>query len=631
ILSSSKSSIFAFERLPFSHGLMNACVPHNSTKSLSRLLQLSTLTPLRIHSSDCHSVAGGAASEPLASLQCGRLLQSLTNSRSLGQGRRLHAHMVASGVLLDNTYLSTKLCAMYSACGCVREARVIFDGIVLKSSFLWNVMIRGCACGGSPLESLLLYREMLKFGRRSDNFTYPFVLMACGDLCLVEVGRRVHSEIIVCGYESDVFVANSLLSMYSKFGQMEIAQKLFDRMPVKDLTSWNTMISGYARNNDPATSLSLFADRPLTGSRLDEASLLGVLPACADLMALKQGMEIHACILRSGMEINGFLVNALIDVYANSKFIVGAWRLFKNMCRKDTVSWNSMISGYARHGDAAESLSLFHRMNLEGVVPDAVTLIAVLGACDRVGAMRFGTSLHAYLIGKGFENRVTVGTALVDMYAKCGSLECSRQVFDEMPVKNFVSWSAMISGYGLHGRGREALACFDEMKAKGIRPDEITFASALSACGHTGLVREGREIFYQMSKAYCLKPKVDHYSCVVDILGRAGDLEGAYKFIMNMDAKLILGVWEALLSACRIHHNVELAEIAARNIISLKPEHIGPYVTLSSLYAADKRWSDVERIRGLARLNGLKKPPGCSFVESDIMIYRSLVGDNSHP
>ncbi|WOL10381.1 pentatricopeptide repeat-containing protein [Canna indica] len=561
-----------------------------------------------------------AAKEPLSSLQCGQLLQFLTNLKSLRHGLQLHAHMVASGVLLRNTYLATKLCAMYAACARVRQARAIFDGILLKSSFLWNVMIRCYACGAQPLKALLLYREMPAFGKRADHFTYPFVLMACGDSGLLEVGRRVHSEIVICGYQSDVFVANSLLSMYSKLGQMVSAQKLFDRMSSKDMTSWNTMISGYTRNNDPLRSLSLFADAALARGHLDEATLLGVLPACADLMALKQGREIHAYILRSGMEFNGFLVNALIDVYAKSKFFVGARQLFERMSRKDTVSWNSMICGCARYGDAVESLSLFRRMKSEDAPPDTVTLIAVLGACDRIAALQFGMGLHAHLIRKGLENKVIVGTALKDMYAKCGSLECARQLFDEMPVRNLVSWSSMISGYGLHGKGKEAIACFNEMKTNGITPDEITFTSVLSACSHTGLVHEGKDIFYQMSKVYGLKPKVDHYSCVVDILGRAGDLEGAYRFIIDMDAGMDADIWEALLFACRIHHNIELAEIAAHNIFSLKPKHIGPYVCLSNMYAVDKRWNDAERVRALATLNGLKKTPGYSFVESETKI-----------
>ncbi|XP_038981822.1 pentatricopeptide repeat-containing protein At3g26782, mitochondrial-like [Phoenix dactylifera] len=609
---------------------MNASPLLKSLDFQPRILPPSFLFSRYLRLFGAHSVER-AITEPLNSLQCGHLLQIVTNSKSLEKGRKLHAHMVSSGVLLDNTYLSTKLCAMYAICGGMADARVVFDGISLKNPFLWNVMVRGYACNGFPLKALVLYREMLRSGKKADNFTYPFVLMACGDLLLIEVGKRTHSRIIVCGYESDVYVSNSLISMYSKFGEMELAQALFDKMLAKDLTSWNTIISGYAKNNDSGRALAVFAVLAMRGGGMDRATLLSILPACANLAALKQGKEIHAYTLRNSLEFDEFVVNAFIDVYVNSDFIAGARCLFEKISRKDTVSWNSLISGCARHGDAVESLKFFRRMNSEGMVPDEFTLVSALGACDRIAALQFGRSFHAYLTRKGFDNRVILGTALIDMYAKCGSLDCSRQAFDEMPMKNLVSWTAMISGYGLHGRGREAVACFNEMKTKNIGADKITFTSVLSACSHAGLVDEAKEIFHQMSKDYSISPSFEHYSCMVDVLGRAGHLDEVYKLILDMNVEPNVDVWIAFLSACRIHHNVELAEIASHNAFHLNPKGIGPYVSLSNVYAVEKRWSDVERVRTTARMNGLKKPPGCSFIELDMEIHRFLVGDKSHP
>ncbi|KAG1347282.1 pentatricopeptide repeat-containing protein, mitochondrial [Cocos nucifera] len=609
---------------------MNAFPLLKSLVFQHRILPPSFLFSLYVRLFGTHSVKR-AITEPLNSLQCGHLLQIITNFKSLEKGRQLHSHIVSSGVLLDNTYLSTKLCAMYAICGSTADARVLFNGIALKNPFLWNVMVRGYACSGFPLKALVLYRNMLRSGKKADNFTYPFVLMACGDLLLIEVGKNIHSQIIVCGYESDLYVSNSLLSMYSKFGEMELAQDLFDKMLGKDLTSRNTMISGYAKNNDPLRALAVFAVLAMVGGRMDRATLLSILPACAHMAALRQGKEIHAYMLRNSLELDEFLINALIDVYVNSDFIAGARCLFEKISRKDTVSWNSLISGCARHGDAVESLKLFCQMNSEGMVPDEITLVSVLGACDQIAALQFGWSLHAYLTRKGFDNMVIVGTALIDMYAKCGSLDCSRQAFDEMPMKNLVSWTAMISGYGLHGRGREAVACFNEMKRKNMGPDKITFTSVLSACSHAGLVDEAKEIFHQMSKEYSISLSVEHYSCMVDLLGRAGHLDEVYKLILDMNVEPNVDVWVAFLSACCIHHNVELAEIAAQNALRLNPKGIGAYVSLSNLYAVEKRWSDVERVRATARMNGLKKPPGCSFIELDMEIHRFLVGDKSHP
>ncbi|OVA13152.1 Pentatricopeptide repeat [Macleaya cordata] len=568
---------------------------------------------------------------PLTSIQCGSLLQSFTNSKSLQKGRQVHAYIISSGVLFSNTYLNTKLSAFYAICGSMREACMIFHEIVLKNSFLWNSMIRGYACNGFSVDSLVLYSEMLSFGQKADNFTYPFVLKACGDLLMVDIGRKIHCEVVILGFKSDVFVGNSLLAMYSKFGDMETATRLFDRMPVRDLTSWNTIISGYTRNQEPQKALSVLNFMGKIGVRPDCSTLVSVLPACADLMGLQLGKEIHSYVVRNNIAIfDIFVINTLIDMYCNCKFIVGARLLFEKMIRRDSVSWNSMISGYAYNGNAFESLRLFREMVLEGAITDEVTLISVLGACDQITALQFGMSVHAFLVRKGFTTYTIVGTALIDMYAKCGNLSCSVQVFDEMPEKNLVSWSAMVSGYGLHGKGREAIALFSEMKNKSIRPDEVTFTSVLSACSHAGLVDEGREIFDQMVREYSINPRVEHYSCMVDLLGRAGHLDEAYEFIRAMKIQPNFDVWAALLAACRAYRNVMLAEVAARNAFHLNPKGVGSYVLLSNIYALEKKWEDVERVRYMVRQMGLKKPPGCSFVELDKVVHQLLVGDKLH-
>ncbi|XP_016649001.1 PREDICTED: pentatricopeptide repeat-containing protein At1g08070, chloroplastic-like [Prunus mume] len=533
-------------------------------------------------------------SPPLTSLQCGKILQSLTNTKSFPKGQKLHALMVTSGNLLNNTYLSTKLAAFYANCGRMAQAQVIFDGILLKNSFLWNFMIRGYACNECSLKALVLYREMLSFGQKADNFTYPFVLKACGDLLLVETGRRVHSEVVVSGLESDIYVANALLAMYSKFGDMGLARMLFDRMLERDLISWNTMISCYVKNNNLRKALEVFEEMGKAGLKADGTTLLGILSACAELLALKLGKEIHAYVVRKSGEIrNEFLTNSLIEMYCNSKSLAYSRRLFDGVKLKDTVSWNSMIRGYEQNGDAFESLRLFCQMVMEGAEVDEVTIITILGACDQISALQFGMSVHSCLVKKGFGANIIVGTALIDMYSKCGSLSCSCRVFDEIPRKNLVAWSAMISGYGAHGRGEEAISCYHELVANNFTPDEGVLTSVLSACSHAGLVNEGKHIFNRMTIEYNVKPGLAHYSCLVDLLGRAGHVDEAYELIKTMEVKPSSDIWAALLSACRLHKNVKLAEVSAQK--------------------------------------GLKKSPGCSFVEVDKMVHRFLVGDKSHP
>ncbi|CAN1124054.1 Pentatricopeptide repeat-containing protein At4g02750 [Linum perenne] len=333
-------------------------------------------------------------------------------------------------------------------------------------------------------------------------------------------------------------------------------------MPLRDLTSWNSMISGYVKNG-------------MAGKALDT---------------------------------------------------------FRSMRKKDTVSWNSLIAGYARKEDAFESLRTFYRMVSEGFEPDQVTYVTVLGVCEQITALQFGMSIHASLIKEGFGLTTMVGTSLIDMYAKCGSLACSRHVFDEMNhYKNLVSWSAMISGYSIHGRAQEAIELFNQMTDEtSIQPDEGVLTSVLSACSHGGLVKEGREIFNRMPKDYNITPQLAHYSCFIDLLSRSGCLKEAHEVIQAMKIDPSSDIWAALLNGCRLHNNLELAEISAEKVLSLNPNNVSSYVSLSNVYASEKRWDDVERIRSLVRSKGLTKPPGCSFVEIDKRVHRFLVGDKSH-
>ncbi|GAB2285303.1 hypothetical protein Dimus_019757 [Dionaea muscipula] len=533
---------------------------------------------------------------PLTSSQCGAILQQLTNSKSFKHGQSLHAHMISSGILSNNTYISTKLAAFYANCCRVDSAQVLFDEIVLKNSFLWNFMVRGYACSGFPLRGIAVYREMLRSGQKPDKFTYPFVLKACGELFMVEIGRRVHCEVVVRGLESDVYVGNCLLAMYSKFGDMESAWLLFDKMPVRDLTSWNTMVSGYTKNGKCEEALVVFKSMEGSGLVSDSATLLGILSACAKEGLIKQGKSVHGYVVRNDIaDCSSFLINAIIDMYCCFRLMVDARQLFDVTC-KDTVSWNSMISGYAHDGNALESLSLFSQMVVEGQVPDIATFIAVLEACEHITALSFGMAIHSYIVRKGFSSSTMIATGLISLYAKCGSLAWSHRVFDETKDKNLVCWSAMLAAYGLHGKGRQAVSTFLEMQANNVAPDEGAFTSLLTSCSHAGLVDQGREIFHLMEHKYRIAPGLAHYSCYVDLLSRAGYLYEAYEILKNMDAKPTGDMWATLLSACKSHENATVAELCAKELFEVNPQRPSSYICLSQIYAAENRWDDLEKI-----------------------------------
>lgn len=492
-------------------------------------------------------------------------------------------------------------------------------------------MIRGYASSGSPQESVVLYREMLYYGQRPDRFTFPFVLKACGELSSVEIGRVVHGEVVVQGLESDAYVANSLIAMYSKFGDLHNVRKLFDRMSKRDLTSWNTVILGHAKNGDPERAIDMFMSMGRARAVVDGTTLLGLLGACGEMKVIRKGKEIHAYVVRNGFRIdNELVINSILGMYCDCNHMLESRKLFESMNR-DLVSWNLMISGYSQNDDEFQCIQLFCRMIRESLhQPDEVTITSILGACDQITTLQFGMSVHSQLTKRGFSANNFVGTALINMYSKCGSLTSACLTFNELPQKRLISWSSIISAFGVHGKGREALSAFYEMVAEGLHPDEAVFTSVLSACSHSGLVGEGKEIFGSMKSQFDLEPTCTHYSCLVDILGRAGKLDEAFELIENANFKPTRDMWAALLSACRSHRNAELAEIAAKRMYKLNPEDISIYLCLSNIYAADKRWADVERVRALMRGRRLKKLPGYSFIKLDNKIHSFLVADQLH-
>eukprot|EP01018_Ginkgo_biloba_P030303 Gb_38441 [translate_table: standard] len=557
-------------------------------------------------------------------------LQACANTRALSEGKQVHAHVLIAGFDQD-VFLGTKLVNLYAICGRLGNARQIFDNIRKRNIFLWNAMIRGYATNGVSGEALSLYYQMQRAGVYPDNFTFPFVLKACANLSALEEGKEIHYHLRRNGLESDVFVGTALIDMYTKCGSIENARHVFDEMSQRNVVLWTAMIAGYVQNGHANEALALFYQMQLVDVIPDSVTMASVLPACALLAALQQGKQIHNCIIRSGFHPDVSVGTALVDMYAKCGSIENAWHVFDKICRRDIVSWNAMIAGYAQNGHASEALSLFHQMQLEGVTPNSVTTVSVLPACAHLAALQRGMWIHAYIIRSGFELDLSVGNSLVDMYAKCGCIQAARQLFDEMSQKDVVSWSVMIGGYGMHGYGEDALTIFAQMQQTGIKPDHVTFIGVLSACSHAGLVEEGQRYFYCMSHDYCITPRIEHYACMVDLLGRAGHLDEALDFIKRMPLEPDVNAWGALFGACRIHCNIELGEYVLERILELNPNNAGSYILLSNLYAAAGRWDGVVKARTMIKDRGLKKSPGSSWIEIKNSVHAFLGGNRSHP
>lgn len=431
--------------------------------------------------------------------------------------------------------------------------------------------------------------------------------------------------------------------MYSKCGHLADARTLFDEIPQRNIVSWTSMITGYVQNDNPHQALSLFKELVAEESEAggdgevftDPVAMVSVLSACSRVPEKGVTEGVHGFVVKRGLDGHVGVGNTLLDAYAKcgEAGVRVARKVFDGMVDKDDVSWNSMIAVYAQNGFSTEALEAFYRMVNDGddVSFNAITLSAVLLACSHSGSLREGKCIHDQVIKMNLEDNVIVGTSIIDMYCKCGRVEMARKAFNRLKEKNVRSWTAMVAGYGMHGRAREALKIFYSMVRAQVRPNYITFVSVLAACSHAGFVEEAWHWFHAMKDEFNIKPGVEHYGCMVDLLGRAGHLNRAYDLIKGMKVKPDFVVWGSLLGACRIHKNVELAEISAKELFELDPTNCGYYVLLSNIYADAGRWEDVEKMRIVMKNCGLVKPPGFSLVELKGKVHVFLVGDKEHP
>eukprot|EP01018_Ginkgo_biloba_P034728 Gb_12554 [translate_table: standard] len=770
------------------------------------------------------------------------LLQGCVYTKSLPEGKLIHAHIIRTGFKCQDILLGNALITMYAKCGSLVEARSVLDQMAERNVVSWTLMIAAYSRHGCAKEALTMFSQMQLAGIQPNQFTFAGVLPACANL---ESLKDVHEEIIRSGFESDLYVGSALVDMYAKHGSIESARHVFDKMPKRDVVLWNMMIVGYAQNGFIAEAMTLFqkmpkrsvvswtvmitaycrhgfAEEALTlfnqmlraGIQPNQFTFTGLLPACTDLVSLK---DVHEEIIRSGLEFDVFVGSALVDMYAKcgsvekarhvfdkmpkrnvvswnvmiagyaqnghvyeamelfqkmpeqnvvswnvmiagfaqngnveealnlfhkmpernvvswnammagyvqngyvnealkifkempernviswnamitgfaqnghieealklfkkmpegnvvswNAMIAGyaqngqvdealelfqkmpeqnmvswtsmlagyaknghiedALKLFQKMPKRDVVSWTTMISGYSENGHEEEALKLFQQMQLEGMKPDLQTFSTVLPSCANLAALKQGKEIHEVIIRSGFQSNVIIGSALVNMYAKCGSIETAHNVFENMPQRDVVSWSVMILGYGMHGCVKEALQLFEQMQHCGLNPDHVTFIGVLSACCHAGLVDKGWQYFDRMCQYYHITPAMEHYGCMVDLLGRAGCLDDAHDFINKMPVKPNAAIWGSLLGACRIHNNIELAERSAEHLFELDPKNAAPYVLLSNIYAVAGRWDDIEKVRKMMKVRGVKKQPGCSWIEVNKQVHTFLAGDRSHP
>lgn len=352
--------------------------------------------------------------------------------------------------------------------------------------------------------------------------------------------------------------------------------------------------------------------------------------ACASIGNLTLGRQLHVMVEKSGHGSNLPVANSLVDMYCRCMNLAEARRYFNEMPQRDLITWNAMIAGLERY-NSQEALQLFLEIGSEDLQPNCFTYTSILSACTNLAVLHCGQQVHGAIVRRGFTGNLQIANALVDMYAKCGSIADSRKIFSEMNQKDLISWTSMIIGYGIHGYGKDVMELFDKMINLGIQPDHVVFMVVISACSHAGLVDEGLKCFEVMRTEYNIHPNREVYGCVIDLLGRAGRLVEAYELIKEMPFEADESIWGALLGASKMHNNVILGRLAAQKMVDLKPEEAKTYVLLSNIYAAGSEWGEFAETRRLLRGMGSKKEAGMSWIEVRNKVCSFVAGDRSNP
>ncbi|KAF8405774.1 hypothetical protein HHK36_007852 [Tetracentron sinense] len=510
------------------------------------------------------------------------------------QLKQVHSQILLHN-LSQNSWVITQFISTSSSFKSINYSISIFQHFLHPNSFVFNAIIRALSDNTQFQNSISHLVLMLRLNLKPDRQTFPFVLKSAGALFAGGLAGALHAQIAILGVEFDSFVRVSLVDMYVKLEMLDLTLRVFHETPERNklgsILLWNVLINGCSRAGDLGQASELFEAMP---------------------------------------ERNTASWNSLINGFMRIRDLERAMELFFRMPEKNVVSWTTMLAGFSQNGDPERALAMFHRMLEEGVRPNDHTVVSALSACTRVGALEAGVWIHNYVSSNGFRLNREIGTALVDMYAKCGKIESASRVFCETKEKNLLTWSVMIWCWAIHGCSEQALQCFERMKSTGIKPDEVVVLAILTACSHSGLVDQGLIFFNSMRFDHLIEPTVKHYTCLVDLFGWAGRLEEALSFIESMPIKPDFVIWGALFCACRAHKNIKMAELASEKIQQLEPRHIGSYIFLSNIYAAVGRWEDVERVRLTMKNRGVEKDPGWSYIEVEGQVHSFVAGDRGH-
>ncbi|GER31891.1 pentatricopeptide repeat-containing family protein [Striga asiatica] len=621
------------------------------------------------------------------------LLKKCCENQNLKQAKELHAHIIKNlidpetfllnnlingynklGTLLyarnvfdqmpsPNSFSWNTILSAYSNNGDVSKMREIFGSIPIKDGISWNLIISGYMKQGLAERALQAYRSMLMNGPEYLNrITFSTVIIMLSNKNWVDLGVVVHGQVKKYGFGSYVFVVSPLVDMYAKCGLINEAKRVFDElpeknvviyntmlmgflrsgmikessdffgiMPSKDSISWTTMITGLTQNGMHKQALDLFREMRSNDVSMDQFTFGSVLTACGALSASREGKQIHAYIIRTDQMGSVFVASALLDMYSKCRDIKNSEIVFRRMRNKNVVSWTAMLVAYGQNGFSEEAVRIFSEMQRNGVGPDEFTLGSVISSCANLASLEEGSQFHGQALISGLISFITVSNALVTLYAKCGSIDESHLLFSEIEFKDEVSWTALVTGYARFGKANETISLFEQMLANDLKPDGVTFVGVLSACSRAGFEQKGRHYFALMVEKYKIKPILDHYTCMIDLYSRAGNLEEAKKFILGMPCQPDKFGWATLLSSCRNRGNMEIGKWAAESLLELDPQNPAGHVLLASIYAGKGKWDEVAKLRKNMRDKGVRKEPGCSWIKYKNKVHVFTADDMSSP
>ncbi|KAK9983914.1 hypothetical protein SO802_033439 [Lithocarpus litseifolius] len=542
------------------------------------------------------------------------VLRKCSKNLLFGQGSQTHGGVVKMGFELD-LMLNNDLIDMYGKCGRMDLACAVFDGMLERNVVSWTSLMCGYLQNSNAIKSLLLFRQMGSSEIKPNEFTLSTNLKASGILGIIKNGMQIHGVCAKTGFEWVPAVANSIIDMYSKCGRISEAARLFNIMPVRDLISWNAMIAGYALEGIGDRALLLFRKMQEQGEVPDEFTYTSTLKACSVLGAMREGSQMHASLITRGFpcSVQTTIAGALVDMYAKCRNLFKAHRVFDQIELKNVISWSALILGYAQQGNLPEAMDLFRQLRENQHQVDGFILSGLMGVFADFALVEQGKQMHAYNIKVTSGLDILVANSMVDMYLKCGLTEEAERLFSEMPVRNVISWTVMITGYGKHGLGKEAICLFNKMQLDNIEPDDVTYLAVLSACSHSGLIDECQEYFSRLCSDRRIKPRIEHYACMVDLLGRAGRLKEAKNLIESMPLKPNVGIWQTLISACRVHGDLDMGREVGDILLRMDGNNPVNYVMVSNIFADAGYWKECEKIRKTVRIKGLKKEAALSW------------------